>query len=73
VLDTAPGGPVVFGQAEHAAGEDGRFAGASDDELTGLICGLDRAEAAACALKLAAVAELTGRPRRSVGLVLSVT
>jgi hypothetical protein len=41
--------------------------------LTGLICGLDRAEAAACALKLAAVAELTGRPRRSVGLVLSVT
>jgi len=61
LLDTAPGGAVVFGQAEHAAGEDGRFAGASDDELTGIICGLDRTEAAACALKHAAVAELIRR------------
>jgi hypothetical protein len=61
VMDTAPGGPVVFGHAEHAAGDDARFAGATDDELTGLICGLDRAEAAACALKLAAVAELIRR------------
>ena len=47
LMDTAPGGPVVFGHAEHAAGDDARFAGATDDELTGLICGLDRAEAAA--------------------------
>jgi len=61
VMDTAPGGPVVFGHAEYAAGEDARFAGATDDELTGLICGLDRAEAAACALKHAAVAELIRR------------
>jgi len=61
VMDTAPGGPVVFGHAEHAAGDDARFAGATDDELTGLICGLDRAEAAACALKHAAVAELIRR------------
>ena len=60
-MDTAPGGPVVFGHAEHAAGDDARFAGATEDELTGLICGLDRAEAAACALKLAAVAELIRR------------
>jgi hypothetical protein len=28
VMDTAPGGPVVFGHAEHAAGDDARFAGA---------------------------------------------
>ena len=61
LMDTAPGGPVVFGHAEYAAGEDARFAGATDDELTGLICGLDRAEAAACALKHAAVAELIRR------------
>ena len=61
LLDTAPGGPVVFGQAEHAAGDDARFAGATDDELTGIICGLDRTEAAACALKHAAVAELIRR------------
>jgi hypothetical protein len=61
LLDTAPGGPVVFGQAGHAAGDDGRFAGATDDELTGIICGLDRTEAAACALKHAAVAELIRR------------
>jgi hypothetical protein len=61
LMDTAPGGPVLFGHAEHAAGDDARFAGATDDELTGLICGLDRAEAAACALKHAAVAELIRR------------
>jgi uncharacterized protein DUF222 len=61
VMDTAPGGPVLFGHADHAAGDDARFADATDDELTGLICGLDRAEAAACALKLAAVAELIRR------------
>jgi len=60
-MDTAPGGAVLFGHAEHAAGPDDRFAGATDDELTGLICGLDRAEAAACALKHAAVAELIRR------------
>jgi len=61
LLDTAPGGPVVFGQAGHAAGDDARFAGATDDELTGIICGLDRTEAAACALKHAAVAEMIRR------------
>jgi len=61
LLDTAPGGPVVFGQAVHAAGDGARFAAATEDELTGIICGLDRAEAAACALKHAAVAELIRR------------
>ena len=57
----APGGGALHGLAEHAAGPGDRFAGASDDELTGLICALDRAEASACALKHAAVAELIRR------------
>ena len=61
LLDTAPGGAALFGFAENAAGEDDRFAGASDGELTGVICALDRAEAAASALKHAAVAELIRR------------
>jgi hypothetical protein len=60
-LDTAPGGAALLGLAEHAAGADDRFGGASDDELTGIICALDRAEAAASALKHAAVAELIRR------------
>jgi hypothetical protein len=72
-LDVAPGGAGLHGLAEYAAGPGDRFAGATDDELIGVLCALDRAEASAAALKYAAVAELTGRPRRSVGLVLSVT
>ena len=61
LLDTAPGGAALLGFAENAAGDDDRFAGASDDELTGVICALDRAEASAAALKCAAVAELIRR------------
>jgi len=61
LLDVAPGGGALHGLAEHAAGPGDRFAGAADDELTGVICALDRAEAAACALKHAAVAELIRR------------
>jgi len=60
-LDVAPGGGALHGLAEHVAGPGDRFAGASDDELTGVICALDRAEAAASALKHAAVAELIRR------------
>jgi hypothetical protein len=60
-LDVAPGGSVLLAQAEYAAGADDRFAGSSDDELVGVICGLDRAEAAASSLKHAAVAELIRR------------
>jgi hypothetical protein len=60
-LDVAPGSAALHGLAEYAAGSDDRFAGASDDELTGVICALDRAEASACALKHAAVAELIRR------------
>ena len=61
VLDVAPGGGALHGLAEHAAGPGDRFAGASDDELIGVLCALDRAEASAAALKYAAVAELIRR------------
>ncbi len=60
-LDVAPGGGVLLGFAEDAAGDNDRFAGASDDELAGIIGALDRAEATACSLKHAALAEFTRR------------
>ena len=69
-LDVAPGGGVLLGFAEDAAGAGDRFAGASDDELAGVIGALDRAEAAACALKHAALAAfLRRRPAPGCGLV----
>jgi hypothetical protein len=46
---------------EDTAGDDDRYAGASDDELVGVICGWDRTEANACAGKHAAIAELIRR------------
>jgi hypothetical protein len=61
VLDTAPGGGVLLCLTEQAAGPDDRFAGTSDDELTGIITAADRSEASASALKHAAVAELIRR------------
>src|SRR5205807_6723569 len=60
-LDVAPGCATLMGFAEDVAGDDGRCPGVSDDELVGMICALDRAEAAASALKHAAVAELIRR------------
>ena len=57
----APGGGVLLGFADDAAGAGDRFAGASDDELAGIIGALDRAEATACSLKHAALAEFTRR------------
>jgi hypothetical protein len=60
-LDIAPGGSALHGLAEYAAGDGDRFPATTDDELTGIICALDRAEAAASALKHAAVAELIRR------------
>jgi hypothetical protein len=60
-LDVAPGGPVLFGQAERAGGDDDRFERVSDDELLGIICAADRCEAAASALKHTAVAALIRR------------
>jgi hypothetical protein len=60
-LDVAPGCAALHGLAEHVAGTGDRFAGASDDELIGVLCALDRAGASAAALKHAAVAELIRR------------
>ncbi len=60
-LDVAPGGGVLLCLAEKAAGPDDRFAGTSDDELTGIIAAVDRCEASASSLKHAAVAELVRR------------
>jgi hypothetical protein len=57
-LDVAPGGAVLGLFLEDAAGAGDRYAGASDDELAGVICAWDRAEAAMAAGKHAAVAEL---------------
>ena len=57
-LDVAPGGPGLLGFAERVAGDEKRLGGATDDEIIGLICALDRAEASACSLKHAVVAEL---------------
>ena len=68
-LDVAPGGPVLLGLADRAAGDDDRFAGVSDDELLGVVCGADRCEAAASALKHAAVAALIRR-RPAPGCIL---
>ena len=61
-LDVAPGGAGLLGFAERVAGDEKRLGGATDDEVIGLICALDRAEASACSLKHAAVAELMRWP-----------
>jgi Domain of unknown function (DUF222) len=60
-LDVAPGCAVLGSFLEDAAGDDDRYAGASDDELIGVICAQDRVEANASARKHAAVAELIRR------------
>src|ERR1700677_1631104 len=60
-LDAGPGCAALMGFAEDAAGDDDSYAGATDDELTGVICAWDRVEAAASARKHAAVAELIRR------------
>jgi hypothetical protein len=60
-LDVAPGCAALGLFAEDAAGEDGRYRSASDDEVLGLICSWDRIEANASARKHAMVAELIRR------------
>jgi len=60
-LDTAAGCVTLGLFAEEGAGDDDRCAGASDDELLGLICGWDRVQAHAAARKHAAVAEFIRR------------
>ncbi|HET9971680.1 MAG TPA: DUF222 domain-containing protein [Streptosporangiaceae bacterium] len=59
-LDTAPGSAALHGFIEKAV-DSSRLAEASDDEIIGLICAADRAEASACAVKHTAVAELLRR------------
>jgi hypothetical protein len=60
-LDVTPGCPELAWLADAAAGDDDRYAGASDDELAGVIAAWDRIEAHACARKHAAVAEFIRR------------
>jgi uncharacterized protein DUF222 len=60
-LDTAPGCVVLAQFAGAVAGEDDRYPGATDDEIIGVICALDRVESHVAARKLAAVAEFIRR------------
>jgi len=68
VLDAAPGGPELALFAADAAGVDDAYPGVNDDELVGVICAWDRAEAHMAA-RYAAVAELIRR-RPESGCVL---
>jgi hypothetical protein len=61
VLDGLPGGGTLAFFAELAAGDDGRYAGVSDNELDGVIAAWARQEAYASAHKHAAVAEFIRR------------
>jgi hypothetical protein len=61
LFDVMPGRPELAGFADEAAGADDSFAGASDDEVLGVLCAWDRVEAHAAARKHAAVAELIRR------------
>jgi hypothetical protein len=68
-LDVAPGCAALGLFAGDAAGDGDRYAGACDDELLGVICAWERAEAHMSARKHAAVAELIRRrPARGGGL-----
>ena len=60
-MDVLPGCPQLAVAADAAAGEDARFAGVSEAELIGVMCGWDRVEAHAHARKLAVIAELARR------------
>ena len=60
-LDAAPGCAVLGSFQEDTAGDGDRCAGASDDELLGVICAWDRVEANASARKHAAATELIRR------------
>ncbi len=60
-LDTAPGCTALAEFADAVAGLDDRYPGATDDEIVGVICALDRVVAHVTARKLAAVAEFIRR------------
>jgi hypothetical protein len=57
-LDTAPPELWLAAQLEAAAGPDGRYAGASDDEAAGAVAGWDRIASYAAARKYEALAAL---------------
>ena len=60
-LDGAPPELAVAHFAEEVTGPDGRCAGASDDELIGVLGSWQRQESRAAARKLAVIAELIRR------------
>ena len=60
-LDRAPGCLALGEFAAAVAGEGDRYPGATDDEIMGVICALDRVEAHVVARKLAVVAEFIRR------------
>ncbi len=60
-LDTAPGCLALAEFADTVAGPDDRYPGATDDEIMGVICALDRVVAHVTARQLAAVAEFIRR------------
>jgi hypothetical protein len=66
-LDTTPGCATLASFLEDTAGDDDRYAGATDDELLGVICAWDRTEANASAGKHAAIAELMRWPLFACG------
>jgi uncharacterized protein DUF222 len=61
MLDVMPACPDLAVLADRAAGDDDSYQGASDDELTGVLCAWDRLEAHMAARKLAAITELARR------------
>jgi hypothetical protein len=61
LLDVMPACPDLAVLADRAVGGDDSYAGASDDELIGVLCAWDRLEAHMAARKLAAIAELARR------------
>ena len=61
MADGLPGGSALAFLADAAAGDDDRYAGATDGELDGVIAAWDRVEAHASARKHLAIAEFIRR------------
>src|SRR5690348_2336769 len=61
LMDVMAACPDLAVLADRAAGDDDSYAGASDDELAGVLCAWDRLEAHMAARKLAAISELARR------------
>jgi hypothetical protein len=63
-LDIMPACPDLAELADRAAGPGDTYAGASDDELIGVLCAWDRLESHMAARKFAAIVELSRRRPR---------